>query len=131
MRFYLAFSGCLLLSTLQSWGQEVAIDLSIDYLSPRTLKYLPTDDWGSIRHPPLVDETESPQKAQEFKAVEETSDHQKLRYWKLQKIVLNAPIVRPHFLTKSKLPQRCTNTKLSHQKRERLEELMSKLKVVY
>ncbi len=131
MRFYLAFSGFLLLSTLQSWGQEVAIDLSIDYLSPRTVKYVPTNDWGDIHHPFLINETESQQKLQEPTAVEETADHRKLRYWKIQKIVLHAPAVRPHFLAQSKLPQRSTNTKLSHQKQERLEELLSKLKIVY
>jgi len=134
MRFFLIFSGCLLLTTLPTWGQEVAIDLSIARLSPRAVQYEPNADWGNNYHVLLAEQTEVSQEASQLadlKTTEETLDHRKLRYWKIREIVLNAPAVRPHFLVKSKLPRRSGGTKKAHQDRETLDEIISKLKIMY
>ncbi|MGB3588943.1 MAG: hypothetical protein WBA23_20520 [Tunicatimonas sp.] len=134
MRFSIAFFGLLVLATLPSRGQEVAVDLSIDRLSPRPVNDAPEANWGNVHHPLLAEQTNDQPDIQQYyqcKSAENAVDHRKLRYWKIQKIVRNAPVARPHFLVQSKSPRHSAGTKVPKQRHEALQEMMSKRKVVY
>ncbi|WKN44418.1 hypothetical protein [Tunicatimonas pelagia] len=119
-----------LISSL-SYAQEVAIDLSIDRLSPRAISYSPEMDWRSTFHPLLEVEFETSSEVSDYQQEEGTVDDQKHRFWKIEEIILNAPDCRPHFLIKERLPHRCSGIQISEQDIENLEKIISDLQTVY
>lgn len=122
-----------LISSL-SYAQEVAIDFSIDRLSPRIINYSHETNWEATFHPlPEVAAETSPEvSTYDWQQREEgTMDSQKHRFWKIKEIILNAPDCRPHFLAKSKLPHRCASITMSDQDKVTLEKIISDLQMVY
>ncbi|MEM9829448.1 MAG: hypothetical protein AAF944_02360 [Bacteroidota bacterium] len=122
-----------LISSL-SYAQEVAIDLSIDRLSPRAISYSPETDWRLTFRPlPEVAAETSPEisaynwQQTEYGAI----DSQKHRFWKIKEAILNAPECRPHFLVKENLPHRCSGIQLSDQDKETLKKIIFDLQTVY
>ncbi|MEM6843669.1 MAG: hypothetical protein AAF632_15685 [Bacteroidota bacterium] len=122
-----------LISSL-SYAQEVAIDLSIDRLSPRAISYSPETDWRLTFHPLLEVAAEISPEVPDYDWQQREKgniDNQKHKFWKIEEIILNAPDCRPHFLAKPKLPHHCSGIQLSDQDKETLEKIISDLQMVY
>lgn len=134
MRLLLILFGYLFFSASLVLGQDLAIDLSVNRLSSRQL--VPLAEINQPANHLFLLETESKfQTAESEHTFSDKSDHLSsataLRYRKIRRIVYEAPLVRPHFLTRSELPRCGSVAKIADNDHSIPKKLSSSWQLVY